>query len=266
MKKLKNTVIFIIISAAIAGVIYLSYTYFGSGNWPKRFESDLDRFFGEGNWECVSQETKESNMYEVYHHSSDAMYSESVPGKYKDWYISVSNEQNEKELWRITNHVFKINHDKYDIFSGKRLSNKQAFVLELFDIACIDAGEEVADNIMGKVLSEEEMECFRVTISYEDGNPQPEFYSKLWKEEWFTAEKISAEKFLSCELYDFFVDINLYDYKFEKLSEEQQNNIFENFDVIKEMLLEEYGDNASFNIYFDAEHKCEYRDGEESNT
>ena len=261
MKKIRNAVIFIIILVIIAGGICLAYTYLGSGNWPKRFEAELDRFFGEGNWECVSEETKESRMYEVYHHSSDALHSESVPGKYKDWYIEVKNESNENELWRVTNHALKINQDSYRIFSGKRLSNKQAFVLELFDIACIDAGEKVADEILGNVLTEAELECFRVDISYEGGSPKPEFYDKLWKEDWFTAEKVSAEKFLSSDLYDFYIDIHLHDYRFEKLSEEERAHILENFDVIQEMLLEEYGANASFSMYFDAEHKCEYWNG-----
>lgn len=250
MKKIKSIIKILIILVIITSIAYLSYTYLGSGNWMKRFESELDHFFGRGNWEYISDETKESIIYEEYHYSSNPLYSTSTPGKYKDWYISVTNEQGKKELWRITNHTLKINHNEYGIFSEKRLSNKQAFVMELFDIACIEAGNEVIDEILRNVLSEEEIDCFRVEISYEGGNPEPEFYDKLWKEEWFTAKNLSVEKFLACDLYDFYIDIYLYDYRFEQLSEEQQEHILENYDVIKEMLLEKYGNNASFQMYF----------------
>ena len=34
--------------------------------WPLRFHGELDRFFGTGNWETVSEETKRSMMYDQY--------------------------------------------------------------------------------------------------------------------------------------------------------------------------------------------------------
>lgn len=39
--------------------------------------------------------------------------SEEAAGRYRDWYISFSNRYGEEEVWRITNHVYKINNNKY---------------------------------------------------------------------------------------------------------------------------------------------------------
>lgn len=46
----------IIVGIIIAIVIYMN-------NWPLRFSKELDRFFGEGNWEYTSIETNESRMF-----------------------------------------------------------------------------------------------------------------------------------------------------------------------------------------------------------
>lgn len=46
----------IIVGIIIAIVIYMN-------NWPLRFSKELDRFFGEGNWEYTSIETKECRMF-----------------------------------------------------------------------------------------------------------------------------------------------------------------------------------------------------------
>ena len=262
MKKVKSTIKTIIILIIITSIAILANIYLGSNHWDKRFASELDRFFGEGNWECVSSETKESMMYEEYHSSRNGYGDTSVPGKYKNWYISVTNESGEQELWKITNHVFKLNHDEYGWLSFKSFSNKQAFIRELFDIACIYAGEEVRDDILGSVLSEEEAACFRVQIFYEGGNPKPKFYNQLWEEEWFTAELLTAGDFLSSDLYDFYIDILLFDYKFEKLSEEEQEHVLNSFEEIQNMLLLKYGEYASFDMCFDEAHRVQYRNGE----
>lgn len=228
-------------------------------NWTIRFKSELDDFFGKGNWEYLSGETKESIIYTNYHHShSGSGMSGEVPGEYKDWYISFENRSGESEVWKITNHTYKINHDRYDIFSSKRYSAKQALTLELMDIAFQMAGDEIRREIIESVLSEEEAECMRVIMSYQGGNPKPKFYDKLAKEPWFNVRDVSAEKFLAYDEYNFHIDILVFDYKFEKLTEEQQQNILNNFDVIKQMLIDTYGEHAAFDMHFDAEHSIEY--------
>lgn len=262
MKKFKNIIRFIIVVCCVIAIAAVCYTYLGSGNWIKRFDAELDRFFGEGNWEYLSSETKESSMFDVHHSDyGTPPFSENTPGKYKKWSIRFTNRYGEDEEWEITNHAFKINHEKYGIFSSKRLSNKQAFVLELRDIALTAASEEVQKNIVEQVLPKEDASCINVEVSYHGGNPKPNFYNALWKEEWFQVNRVTAQNFLECDLHDFYIRISIYDYVYEKLSEEQQKNLLDNFDVIEKKLLEKYGENASFEMRFNDEYKVEYEKG-----
>ena len=50
MKKVKRILIIAVLLAVAAGIIAGVYAF---RNWPIRFRSELDRFFGEGNWESI---------------------------------------------------------------------------------------------------------------------------------------------------------------------------------------------------------------------
>ncbi len=246
----------------IALLLGIAATYYTSQNWTIRFKSELDSFFGKGNWQCISEETKDSIVYTEYIRvRSNPALSEEVPGKFKNWYISFENKDREEEVWYITNHVMKINHDRYGWFSSKRYSAKQALTLELMDIAFGMIGEQVHEGIVQAVLSEEEAECIEVIMTYTGGNPRPDFYDQLNQEDWFNIQDISAEKFLSYESFDFYLYIRAHDYRLEKLSEDQQANVLTSLEALEQKLLQTYGLNASFEIYLDSEHKSEYKDG-----
>lgn len=247
--------------ALVIGIGWLCSTYLGSGNWPRRFHSELDAFFGEGTWECISEEEKESRMYKVTVRNAGTDSSSQMPGSYKNWDIAWTTPAGEKEIWRITNHTLKINQDENWIFSKKRLSNKQAFVLELRQIAESIAAEEVHQDIIEKVLTEEEADCITVSVGYYGGNPKPEFYDKLWEEEWFQADSITMDNFLATELYDFSLWIHIYEYRFEQLSEEEQQHVLDSFAVIQQLLLEKYGENATFELYWGDDYEVEYING-----
>ena len=90
---------------------FLIYHYFQT--WPLRFRSDFNDFFGEGNWEQISSETNESRMYTVYYRSSNAGQSGERAGTYHNWDIAFTNRYGEEELWTITDHTLKINHDRH---------------------------------------------------------------------------------------------------------------------------------------------------------
>lgn len=260
MKKGKTIGIIVVIVLLIIGAVAL---YFASQNWTIRFKSELDDFFGEGNWECIDEETKESLIYTEYISVRDnPSMSGDVPGKYKNWYIKFENRDDETEVWYITNHVLKINHDKYSFFSGKRYSNKQALTLELMDVSFGMISDEAYQDIVLSVLPEEEAECLEVTMTYEGGNPKPDFYDALAEEPWFTVNAVTAEEFLAYDQHDFYLYIRAHDYRLEKLTEEQQEHVLESMDAMVEALLDQYGENASFEIYLDGENKVEYRDGE----
>lgn len=106
-------------------------------------------------------------------------------------------------------------------------------------------------------------ECFDIALMYHGGNPEPNFYNKLYKEDWFTVDKVTAKYFLETDLYDFYLYIRIDDYKLEKLTEEEQQNLLATRENLEQRLLEEYGDNASFEIYFADKNKSEYVNGEQ---
>lgn len=101
-QKIKTAGIWAILILIVVGLIVV---YFRHQNWTIRFRSELDDFFGEGNWVYISEETKQSIIYSDYHHShSNPTLSGNVPGKYKDWYISFENRigEEESECMRVT--------------------------------------------------------------------------------------------------------------------------------------------------------------------
>lgn len=260
---MKKIIKFTSVLIVLISSIFLFIGYYKNKDWTTRFKTELDLFFGEENWECISEETKASTIYTDYisSHSAPELSGE-VPGDYTDWNIKFTNKDGNEEVWKITNHALKINNDKYGIFSSKRYSNKQALVLELMDISCEIAGDKVLNDIIKNVLPEEIVDCLRISISYKGGNPTPKFYDKLFEQSWFNVNSISAENFLACDLHDFYIDILAFDYKVAKLTEEEQQILFNSIKTIEKKLVQKYGENASFKIYFDKEYKVEYVDGE----
>ena len=220
-------------------------------DWTIRFKPELDHFFGEVNWECISKETKKSTIYSK---------SDGAKSTYTNWYIRFYNKTDKEEVWSITDHVLRINNAKHGLFSPKRYSIKQAFYLELMEISCGLVGNDIFDEFIRSELSENEANCIDASIHYY-GQPEPKFYDALSEEEWFTAEKARAEDYLSYELQDFRISISAHDYYIKKLTVQERQNVFDSLEKIEKKLLDRYGDIASFRIFFDAEHKVEYRDG-----
>ena len=177
--------VLLVIAAIIGGFYYMQ-------SWPLRFHSTFDRFFGEGNWELISAETKTSLMYEVYYRTSDPIMSDEHAGDFHNWDIGFTNRNGEKEAWTITDHTLKINHDRRGWFDSMRLSAKQALTQELMDVSFAVAAAEVSRDVLEAVLPAAEAECLGVDISYRDGNPPPEFYDKLDREPWFTANEVGV--------------------------------------------------------------------------
>lgn len=196
--------------------------YIYLNNWPYRFKNELDRFFEKGNWKYISSETKESRMYNV----------------------------------RVKNNL-----DRYWLLSPKRYSAKEAFILELMEISTEIAEEDVR-NLLSEVLPNGEIEGLSINLSYHNGNPKPNFYDRLWQEDWFKMSKISASEFLKTPLYDFYIDISLYDYKLNKMTETKKSHVLNSLPSLTNKLLETYKDNASFKIYFNKENQIEYENGQ----
>jgi len=250
MKKVKQFLISVVIIGLIVGAVS---AYLAFRNWTIRFSSELDRFFGEGNWECTKEEENTSRMYTEYYHSRDALYSEKVPGRYKNWDIMFTKKNGEPEIWTITNHTWKINNDKYGFLSSKRYSAKQAFILELLDISQGLVCDELYSEMIQKKLSEQEADAIQIIMMHHGGNPKPEFYDKLWKEDWFNSTDATVADYLRTELHEFYLYIRVHDYKLEKLTEAEKNNVHRCLLEVEAELQKRYDAHASFEIYFGKE-------------
>lgn len=250
-----------IVSLAILIVISAITIHFVMNNWTIRFNWELDKFFGEGNWVCVDSETKESIIYSKTYTSRNVIGSETVAGKFKNWYIQYMNNDGSESLYRITDHVMRINHDKYMFLQSEYLSAKQAFVMELMDITHQIAADEVWKNTILPEVGRELAECIDIEIMYNGGNPEPEFYDELLTEPWFTAEKATAENYLATELYDFYIYIRVYDFEDVKPSEEQYISLMNSYNAIIEAMCERFDENADFKIYISSQLKAKYVGG-----
>ena len=256
MKVLKKLIIVIIPILLIAG--YFTFKNINS-DWTKKFSNEFDIFFGKGNWESVSEETKESIIYDEYIIVRSAPnLSGNVPGKFNEWSITYMGADNKREIAIISDHTLKINNDKYFVLSSKRYSSKQALVLEFMDISFSICKDKVMNESIAPYLSEKEREALSVEISYHGGNPKPEFYDDLIKQDWFNVKDVSAQNY---DKHEFYIYIRSYDYKLDKLTDEEKRHIFDSMEKIEKNLLEKYGNNASFEIYIDENHKTEYKDG-----
>lgn len=256
---------FAIISIGLICVIGVVSAYMMSGNWMIRYKSELNQFFGEDNWEYTSKETKESTIYTKYIHSDNPIIAGEVPGKYHNWYILYDNH-GEEQVFKMTDHTLKINNDKRGMFSSKRYSTRQAFYLELMHISFDIIGHNLFNEIIRSELSEKEAYPIQVTISYRGGNPKPKFYTYLSKQDWFTAETVTAEHYLSLDVHEFYVKIRAFDYRLDQLTDEERQNVLDSFETIERKLLEKFGDQATFTIYFDKDHRVEYIDGKKIDT
>lgn len=240
-----NIIIFVVLIIVIICIIGI----FGKGsNWMTKYQAQLNKFFGEGNWECVHKELKEGIMI------SDPDV------KFTNWHINYNNNDKE-DTCVITNYTLIYNNKKNGLFSKNRLSDEQAFYLELMHISFDIVGEEILDEFVRSELSENEAKCFYATIKYRDRIDDPKFYEKLYEQEWFTVDKVSAKDYLTCDLQDFYISINAFDYDLSNLTDEERQHVFDSLDDIERKLFETYGERASFEIYIDVEHRVEYIDG-----
>ena len=235
-----------IIAGVIAAMVAVAAVYYYMQTWPLRFGGQLDSFFGTGSWQWISTQKKSSLMYSEYYSGRDGTLSKEHPGSFFEWGIQCgqSNEQ-----WVISNHTMKINHDKYWFFSPKRYSAKQALVLELMDISMQIAQQRFCQEQLQAVLTKEQIDSLSVCISYRGGNPAPKFYTRLAKQPWFNTNDSTVGAYLQTDLYDFYLDIKVLDYRFDQLSQESQQALQNSLEKIEKILIDTYKDNADYKIF-----------------
>lgn len=227
-----------------------------------RFKGELNQFFGEENWEYVDKESKSSPYVKDTIRGRGLVAPQEIPERYHNWTIRFHNKYGEEEYWRITDHTLKINNDNYGIFNSKRYSKRQAFYQELMYLSFYLVGREIYHEVIREVLTENEANIFDVSISFGGGRPGRELYSYLANQPWFTVEKATAEHYLTSDIIPFYIDIVAFDYRLEKLTLQEQQNVIDSLEKIEKLLLERYGGDATFSIYINEEYKVRYKKGE----
>lgn len=260
MDKVKATIIIVIGFIIVTIATVFAGVYFGNWNWPVRFEKEFDQFFGEGNWECIESERKKSSFFSTTTNREYGYTEED--GTYWNWDVEFQNTYGETEVWTVTSHSLLINQDNNWIFSDNRLTSKQGMIAQLYDIAsgsCVS--NDVIENIMKEYMTDEMIECFQVELSHVHGYPDPSDYDTLLKEDWFNIEDATLEKFLQFEEHEYNLQIFIFDYKYEELSSSDQQAVLYAMGQIESALLEEYGSDASFELYFGEGYEVEYENG-----
>lgn len=250
----------ILISLLIVIIVIIFVFLLFSRNWPLRFKKEFDNFFGEKNWNIVDKKTKDTHLYQETTYSKD-FPDVKIDGVYKKWSVKF-NKDTQEYTYEISDLTYNVNHRKYDIFNLSKLySKKQALILEFMNISMDIASDKLYNEVIKTNLSENQSNCFSVKISYHNGNPPPHFYNKLVNESWFNIQDSDVSHYLETDLYEFYIKIRVHDYKFNKLSNEEKQEVYDKVEIIEKELLDKYKDNASFEIWVDSEHIIEYKNG-----
>lgn len=240
-------------------LVILAVIFFLAGGyclrtWPLRFHGTLDDFFGNGNWQTVSEKTKDSIIFKRW----NALTKREQEGRFHEWNIAFENQSGETEVWTITDHTLKINHKKHwSPLDAERYTAQQALGQELLWIALDVAGEEIRTETLGTILPEKELDCLAVDISFRDGLPDGEVYGQLLEEPWFNVREANAKRFLQSDQYDFYVDVFAHDYRVNDLSEAEQSHLYDSLGAIEQALRNTYGEQVDYEIYLGEGYRSE---------
>lgn len=263
MRKIKKNgimaAVIVAVIAAIAVISILAYRIWQNRQtWPDRFCEELNDFFGEGNWEWVSEETLKSSMFkerDIHIYYENSPQTDRMPGTYHVWNIAFTNRNGEKEIWALSDHAMLINHARNKSWSAGRFSPRQAFTQQLMGISMEVAQEEIKKEILYQLLPQQEADCLDVNISYHNGNPPPKMYDELIKQPWFKANQVMPSDYLNSSLYDFYIRILAHEYKVDKLTESERQHLMDSLGELEKMLKDTYGADIEYEIYLDEEHK-----------
>ena len=221
-----------------------------SQSYKSVFTRELNDFFGKGNWEYIGKENKETTVYQETREDPE-IGAKQINGRYSNYFV-------------------KYQDDEYKMSTFKNNLGKKVWtVRQIMDIATTGIlSEYLYENILLDVYSPDLADIFRVEIGYYNGNPKKDFFRKLDKQDWFKADLVTVENFLTWEeakKYNFQIYIRTFDYKIEKLTEEEKIELYNGYDMLIKNLLETYGEDASFEILIDEDHWVKYKNGVEIN-
>lgn len=219
-----------------------------SQSYKSFFTRELNDFFGKGNWEYIGKENKETTVYQDTI-EDPIIGTKQINGRYSNYFV-------------------KYQDDEYKMSTFKNNLGKKVWtVRQIMDIATTGIlSEYLYENILLDVYSPDLADIFRIEIGYYNGNPKKDFFRKLDKQDWFKADLVTVENFLTWEeakKYNFQIYIRTFDYKIEKLTEEEKIELYNGYDMLIKNLLETYGEHASFEILIDEDHWVKYKNGVE---
>ena len=108
------------------------------------------------------------------------------------------------------------------------------------------------EELISDLYSEKERECFDVTLMYHGGNPEPNFYNELYKQDWFTADKVNAKDF---EIQDIRWQIDFYIGNHEYKKAEKLYKVLEEKIDMKNPYNKQYIKELEFVLYYEIENK-----------
>lgn len=241
VKKILTIITVCVVLAVTVGAV--SYV----GNWPVRYKKEFDKFFGS-NWSWEKLEpTFDDNLGSGTNYRSGrfkGMSSGKSSGLVSHWGITC-----EDDYYEVTDWAHKYNHKKYfPLFSKKWLNGKQSLWYEFLDIAIEKSYLELEKRYIEDVIGAEYCEAIDMELQY-NTSPKKEFLKYLSKSNWLSVNTTVSE-LMSCDKHDFVIDIRLYDYQYEKLNKQQKEIVDKWFNDIESKLLDDFGDEASFYIYY----------------
>jgi len=128
MKKIKNIITMVVLAAVVISMIWFYQVCINipveTEKWlrlglaavigQRNNKLELDRFFGEENWECISKEKKDSIILE--------------DSQYTNWSIRFKDKYGEEHTAVITNHVFWLIIVEKDIPVQKDIVRNRRFI------------------------------------------------------------------------------------------------------------------------------------------
>ena len=187
-----------------------------------------DRFFGKGNWKVTDSEAKEG------------------PYTPDDSYFSRDNtSDNSYTLWTVE--YTDPDGDEIDA----KIDSDNSLETELEDIALYYCAKKIKNDIASKVYSEEDMEDG--SFDFVRINDNDKHFHNLMFQKWFTLDQVSTEHFLEYS-DDFYIEVHT-ELPGSKTKDDVKS-MQDKAEKLSELLLQEYGEHATFEIYF----SCYYND------
>lgn len=232
-RNIRNLLLITLVIAGVLGAAHYAHM------WPLRFQNELDAYFGEGKWEWVSSEDTEEYRHDIYWRvPNNPTQCSPGAGKHHSWYIAFEDPTGQKWMWRMTDHIYYVTMHHRGAFSG--FSARDGITAELMDLSFRRGCCLLSRKTLGQVLSQEELNCLRIEVSYRGGNPGHPLYEKMRQQPWFDSGHL--KEYLSWDYHDFYLNIYPYNHRTDRLSPELQAHLLSSLPQVEAALQQALGE------------------------